>query len=169
MYACSRHAQGFRKPRVRLNMPASGDSAFLETIGPRHARRAACNLCLIPAPIRSVNKSREYCWWGCRYRTFRGLLDKSGHLHQRFLPFSPSPKSQEFLVLHDEPEMERQAESQRGRIIGSCVAIFIITDIFVLLRLVSRKLARAGYWVRSLRDEVVMVQTRMLMVVLLVG
>ena len=37
---------------------------------------------------------------------------------------------------------------QRGRIIGSCVAIFIITDLFVLLRLVSRKLARAGYWVR---------------------
>ena len=36
---------------------------------------------------------------------------------------------------------------QRGRIIGSCVAIFIITDISVLLRLVSRKLARAGYWV----------------------
>lgn len=39
---------------------------------------------------------------------------------------------------------------QRGRIIGSCVAIFIITDIFVLLRLVSRKLARAGYWVSLL-------------------
>ena len=37
---------------------------------------------------------------------------------------------------------------QRGRIIGSCVAIFVITDISVLLRLVSRKLARAGYWVR---------------------
>lgn len=36
---------------------------------------------------------------------------------------------------------------QRGRIIGSCVAIFVITDVFVLLRLVSRKLARAGYWV----------------------
>ena len=39
--------------------------------------------------------------------------------------------------------------SQRGRIIGSCVAIFLITDIFVVLRLVSRKLARAGYWVRD--------------------
>ena len=39
---------------------------------------------------------------------------------------------------------------QRGRIIGSCVAIFVITDLFVLLRLVSRKLARAGYWVRIL-------------------
>ena len=38
-------------------------------------------------------------------------------------------------------------DDQRGRIIGSCVAIFIITDIFVLLRLVSRKLAQAGYWV----------------------
>lgn len=38
---------------------------------------------------------------------------------------------------------------QRGRIVGSSVAIFVITDIFVLLRLVSRKLARAGYWVRT--------------------
>ena len=37
---------------------------------------------------------------------------------------------------------------QRGRIIGSSVAIFVITDIFVLLRLLSRRLARAGYWVR---------------------
>ena len=42
-------------------------------------------------------------------------------------------------------------DDQRGRIIGSCVAIFIITDCFVILRLVSRKLARAGYWV-SLDD-----------------
>ena len=40
--------------------------------------------------------------------------------------------------------------SQRGRIIGSCVAILVITDVFVLLRLVSRKLARAGYWVCSM-------------------
>lgn len=38
---------------------------------------------------------------------------------------------------------------QRGRIIGSCAAIFVITDVFVLLRLVSRKLARAGYWVKA--------------------
>ena len=44
-------------------------------------------------------------------------------------------------------------EDQRGRIIGSCVAIFIITDLFVILRLVSRKLARAGYWVSSLEIE----------------
>ena len=36
---------------------------------------------------------------------------------------------------------------QRGRIIGSCVAIFVITDVFVALRLLSRRLARAGYWV----------------------
>ena len=42
-------------------------------------------------------------------------------------------------------------DDQRGRIIGSCVAIFIITDLFVLLRLVSRKFARAGYWVRTSR------------------
>ena len=37
---------------------------------------------------------------------------------------------------------------ERGRIIGSLVAIFIIADVFVFLRLLSRKLARAGYWVR---------------------
>lgn len=36
---------------------------------------------------------------------------------------------------------------QRGRILGSSIAIFIITDAFVVLRLVSRKLAQAGYWV----------------------
>ena len=56
------------------------------------------------------------------------------------------------MSLYDEPPlgvggMDINAD-QRGRIIGSCVAIFIITDIFVLLRFVSRKLARAGYWVR---------------------
>ena len=49
-------------------------------------------------------------------------------------------------LLVDDGNVDLQ-ESQRGRIIGSCVAIFIITDIFVCLRLVSRKLARAGYWV----------------------
>lgn len=45
------------------------------------------------------------------------------------------------------PINDLYADDQRGRIIGSCVAIFVITDVFVLLRLVSRKLARAGYWV----------------------
>lgn len=54
--------------------------------------------------------------------------------------------------LYDEPPLGEGGmginADQRGRIIGSCVAIFIITDIFVLLRLVSRKLARAGYWAR---------------------
>ena len=50
-------------------------------------------------------------------------------------------------LLSDDAGIDVNAD-QRGRIIGSCVAIFIITDIFVLLRLVSRKLARAGYWVR---------------------
>ena len=54
--------------------------------------------------------------------------------------------------LYDEPplgegEMDTDAD-QRGQIIGSCVAIFIITDILVLLRLMARKPARAGYWVR---------------------
>lgn len=51
---------------------------------------------------------------------------------------------------------------QRGRIIGSCVAIFAITDLSVILRLVSRKLARAGYWVRT-RNIVMLVEHRVLM------
>ena len=50
-------------------------------------------------------------------------------------------------LLSDEAAVDVN-DDQRGRIIGSCVAIFVITDIFVLLRLVSRKLARAGYWVK---------------------
>lgn len=50
-------------------------------------------------------------------------------------------------LLSDEAGIDVNAD-QRGRIIGSCVAIFVITDIFVLLRLVSRKLAGAGYWVK---------------------
>lgn len=36
---------------------------------------------------------------------------------------------------------------QRGRIIGSSVAILSLSIIFVFLRLLSRKLSRAGYWV----------------------
>lgn len=39
---------------------------------------------------------------------------------------------------------------QRGRIIGTCAAIISLTFIFVFLRLLSRKLSRAGYWVRFL-------------------
>ena len=39
---------------------------------------------------------------------------------------------------------------QRGRIIGSCVAIIVLTITFVILRLLSRRLSRAGLWVRTL-------------------
>ena len=38
---------------------------------------------------------------------------------------------------------------QRGRIIGSSVSILSLSIIFVFLRLLSRKLSRAGYWVSS--------------------
>ena len=38
---------------------------------------------------------------------------------------------------------------QRGRIIGSCAAVISLAVIFVFLRLLSRKLSRAGYWVRD--------------------
>ena len=37
---------------------------------------------------------------------------------------------------------------QRGRIIGSYTATIALTFVFVSLRLLSRKLSRAGYWVR---------------------
>ena len=39
-------------------------------------------------------------------------------------------------------------EDQRGRIIGCSVAILVITITVVFLRLLSRKLSRAGIWVR---------------------
>ncbi|KAG6986724.1 hypothetical protein G7Y79_00073g098230 [Physcia stellaris] len=35
---------------------------------------------------------------------------------------------------------------QRGRIIGANVSIIVITTVFVCLRLLSRKLSRAGFW-----------------------
>ena len=54
---------------------------------------------------------------------------------------------------YDPPSGVDLKENQRGRIIGSCVALWIITDIFVGLRLVSRKLARAGYWVSESQDR----------------
>lgn len=47
----------------------------------------------------------------------------------------------------DKPGFNLYAD-QRGRIIGSCAAILSLTIIFVFLRLLSRKLSRAGYWVR---------------------
>lgn len=36
---------------------------------------------------------------------------------------------------------------QRGRIIGSLTSILVITITCVALRLISRKLSRAGFWV----------------------
>ena len=38
---------------------------------------------------------------------------------------------------------------QRGRIVGTCVAIIVITTTFVFLRLLSRKLSKAALWVRT--------------------
>ena len=48
----------------------------------------------------------------------------------------------------DKPGFDLYAD-QRGRIIGSCVAFISLSIVFVFLRLLSRKLSRAGYWVRS--------------------
>ena len=53
---------------------------------------------------------------------------------------------------------------QRGRIIGSAAAIITITVIFVLLRLLSRRLSGAGFWVRlqwlKINDHLLMVSFR---------
>ena len=38
---------------------------------------------------------------------------------------------------------------QRGRIIGTCAVIIVITTAFVFLRLLSRKLSKAGLWVST--------------------
>ncbi|KAL8964186.1 MAG: hypothetical protein Q9197_006996, partial [Variospora fuerteventurae] len=48
----------------------------------------------------------------------------------------------------DDPNFDLYAD-QRGRIIGSLTAIFIITTVTVALRILSRHLARAGFWVRK--------------------
>ena len=65
-------------------------------------------------------------------------------------------------LLEVEPPGDIQGD-QRGRIIGSCVGILVTTDLFVFLRLVSRKLARAGYWVSSRDRGMVMVKVEVLM------
>ncbi|KAI4286587.1 MAG: hypothetical protein L6R35_004157 [Caloplaca aegaea] len=45
----------------------------------------------------------------------------------------------------DDPNFDLYAD-QRGRIIGSLTAILIITTLTVALRILSRHLARAGFW-----------------------
>ncbi|KAL8837151.1 MAG: hypothetical protein Q9176_005894 [Flavoplaca citrina] len=45
----------------------------------------------------------------------------------------------------DDPNFDLYAD-QRGRIIGSCTAFIVLTTIVVVLRLLSRKLAHAGFW-----------------------
>ncbi len=47
----------------------------------------------------------------------------------------------------DEPGFDLYAD-QRGRLIGTLTAVTTLTTTFVFLRLLSRKLSRAGYWVR---------------------
>ncbi|KAL8958011.1 MAG: hypothetical protein Q9183_005920, partial [Haloplaca sp. 2 TL-2023] len=45
----------------------------------------------------------------------------------------------------DDPNFDLHAD-QRGRLIGSLTSMIILTTVFTALRLVSRKLARAGLW-----------------------
>ena len=49
---------------------------------------------------------------------------------------------------HHDPGFDIRAD-QRGRIIGSMVAIILVTVTSVALRFLSRKLSRAGFWVRA--------------------
>ena len=39
--------------------------------------------------------------------------------------------------------------NQQGRLVSSMIALIILPTIFVILRLISRKVSQAGYWVRS--------------------
>lgn len=39
-------------------------------------------------------------------------------------------------------------ENEKRRLIGSSVVLIALSTIFVILRLVSRKLSKAGFWVR---------------------
>ena len=39
--------------------------------------------------------------------------------------------------------------NQQGRLVSSMIALIILPTIFVIFRLISRKVSRAGYWVRS--------------------
>ena len=48
----------------------------------------------------------------------------------------------------DDPNFDINAD-QRGRIIGCFTSFIVLTTIVVVLRLLSRKLARAGFWVRQ--------------------
>lgn len=44
-------------------------------------------------------------------------------------------------------------DNQTKRLIGSSVALIALSTIFVFLRLVSRKLSKAGFWVCSLQSS----------------
>lgn len=49
----------------------------------------------------------------------------------------------------DKPGFDLYAD-QRSRLIGSLTSMIVLTTIVVVLRLWSRKAARAGFWVGSL-------------------
>lgn len=42
----------------------------------------------------------------------------------------------------------RENENETKRLIGSSVVLIVLSTTFVVLRLVSRKLSKAGFWVR---------------------
>ena len=39
--------------------------------------------------------------------------------------------------------------NQQGRLVSSMIALIVLPTTFVILRLISRRVSRAGYWVRS--------------------
>ena len=46
------------------------------------------------------------------------------------------------------PDIDLNA-NQQGRLVSSMIALIILPTAFVILRLISRRVSRAGYWVRS--------------------
>lgn len=45
------------------------------------------------------------------------------------------------------PELEKEDGNEAKILIGSSIVLIVLSTIFVVLRLVSRKLSKAGFWV----------------------
>lgn len=53
------------------------------------------------------------------------------------------------VIMNSTNNLPRKNENETKRLIGSSVVLIALSTIFVLLRLVSRKLSKAGFWVTS--------------------
>ena len=63
---------------------------------------------------------------------------------------STMPSPPEDVVQH--PGYDRNAD-QSGRILGAMIALIILGSTFIILRLTSRHLTRAGFWVSNIVPE----------------